>query len=92
MKTITSLFAATLLIASAASAMADQQRSDEAPGYSLGWQMSRGPAVHRGTYASARRAHSGGLKHDTYDRYDFPVVHDFGNDPDIINFQAQGSH
>jgi hypothetical protein len=88
MKMITSLFAVTLLVASAASAMADQQRSDEAPGYALGWQASRGSPVHRGPYASDWSERSGGARASA----SAPVVHDFGNDPNVIHFQAQGSH
>lgn len=94
MKTIASLFAVTVLLASAANAMADQQRSDEAPGYALGLQVSRGStlqgapyaAAHRGSYAPYWRARSGGA------RASVPLVYDFGNDPRIINLQAQGSH
>jgi len=86
MKMITSLFAVTLLVASAASAMADQQRSDEAPGYALSRQMSPGPAVRRGAYAADWSERSGGA------RASVPFVHDFGNDPNIIHFQEQGSH
>ena len=88
MKTITALLTATILVSGAASAMADQQRSDEAVGYSLSLQATQGsggayaqaPRAHRGPYASTRREPS------------VRTYNDFGNDPSVIQFQEQGSH
>ena len=42
MKTITSLVAAALYVAGGSVAFADQQRSDEAPGYALSQQAAQG--------------------------------------------------
>jgi|HubBroStandDraft_1064217.scaffolds.fasta_scaffold54933_1 hypothetical protein len=50
MKTITSLVAAVLYVAGATGAFADQQRSDEAPGYALSQQEAHGSS---GAYAWA---------------------------------------
>ena len=86
MKTITSLLTAAILVSGAASAMADQQRSNQAPGYALSWQMSRGSAVHSGAYASVRHERNGGVKND------LAVRRDFGSEQNAANFQAQGSH
>jgi hypothetical protein len=86
MKTITSLLTAVILVSGAASAMADQQRSDEAPGYALSRQLSRESIVDRGAYASTRREPNVGVKSR------LPVGNDFGNDQNIIDFQEQGSH
>lgn len=95
MKTITTLLAATFLVAGAATAMADQQRSDEAVDYSLSLQAAHGsgggyayaaaPRAHRGPYASAR--HENGPREQN-----FRAGHDFGNDPNVIQFQEQGSY
>jgi hypothetical protein len=87
MKTITAFLTAAIFAAGAASAMADQQRSDEAPGYSLSLQAAQGSG---GAYASARRGHRG--PYASARGNDVRINHDFGNDPDIINFQEQGSH
>jgi hypothetical protein len=86
MKTITSLLTAVILVSGAASAMADQQRSDEAPDYGLSRQMSRDSVIDRGAYASTRR--------ETAVRTDSSIGtgYDFGNDQNIINFQEQGGH
>jgi hypothetical protein len=86
MKTITSLLTAVILLSGAASAMADQQRSDESVGYSLSLQATQG-----GAFASAR--HSGPYAAVTRE----PDVRtsptgDFGNNQNAIDFQAQGSH
>jgi hypothetical protein len=50
MKTITSLVAAALYVSGATVAFADQQRSDEAPGYAL---SQRAGQDFNGGYASA---------------------------------------
>jgi hypothetical protein len=55
MKMITSLVAAALYVAGATGAFADQQRSDEAPGYTLSQQAAQGSG---GAYASADREHN----------------------------------
>ncbi len=88
MKAITALLTAALFASGASSAMADQQRSDEAVGYSLSLQAARGSG---GAYASSRRVHRGPYA-SAWGENNVRVYHDFGNDPDIINFQAQGSH
>jgi hypothetical protein len=94
MKTITSLLTAVLLVSGAASAMADQQRSDEAPGYALSWQATQGSGA---AYASARHAHRGPYASASHERNvrtrsALPVGGDFGSDPAVIDFQEQGSH
>jgi hypothetical protein len=50
MKTITTFLAAVMLVAAVGSAVADQQRSDEAPAYALSQRMARHP---EGAYAWA---------------------------------------
>jgi|HubBroStandDraft_6_1064221.scaffolds.fasta_scaffold206859_2 hypothetical protein len=55
MKTIISLVAAALYVAGATGAFADQQRSDEAPGYALSRQAAHGSG---GAYASAYREYN----------------------------------
>jgi hypothetical protein len=88
MKTITSLLAATMLIAGAASAMADQQRSDEAVDYALSRQATRGDIG--GAYASVPREQDVRGSAATFSRHTFG--NDFGNDRNIIDFQETGSH
>ena len=87
MKTITALLTAAILVGGAASAMADQQRSDEAPDYALSLQAAQGSG---GAYASARREHRG--PYASVRGNEVRTNRDFGNDPAIINFQEQGSH
>ena len=88
MKTITALLTAAILVGGAAGAMADQQRSDEAPDYALSLQAAHGSG---GAYAMAPRAHRG--PYAAVPRgSDVRTNRDFGNDPAIINFQEQGSH
>jgi hypothetical protein len=94
MKTITSFLTAAILVSGAASAMADQQRSDESVGYSLSQQAARGSG---GANASARRGHSepyasAWSENNVRVNPGFSVGNDFGDDQNIINFQAQGSH
>jgi len=86
MKTITALLTATILVSGAASAMAGQQSSNQAPDYALSWQMTRGATGHHGPYASASHEQNVGRK------YDVPVGRDFGGEQNAINFQAQGSN
>ena len=88
MKTITALLTAAILVSGAASAMADQQRSDESVGYSLSLQAAHGSG---GAYASARRGHRGPYA-SAWRGNGGRTNGDFGNDPAIINFQEQGSH
>ena len=96
MKTITALLTATILAAGATGAMADQQRSDEAPDYALSLQAAHGSSstyasAPRGAYASAPRGHRGPYA-SAWRGNDVRTNRDFGNDPAIINFQEQGSH
>jgi hypothetical protein len=86
MKTITTLLTAAILLSGAAGAMADQQRSDEAPGYALSTTMSRGSTTESGAYASAGRGTNVGTKHE------LPSGHNSGSEQNMINFQALGGH
>ena len=85
MKTITALLTAVILVSGAATAMAQEQGSNEAAGYAQNWRMARGATV-QGAYASVRREPNVGVKSV------LPSGYDFGNDQNIINFQAQGSN
>ena len=94
MKTITTLLTAAILVSGAASAMADQQRSDEYVGYSLSVQAAQGSG---GAYASAPRHTSTrhvqrGPYASSWSEPNARTYNDFGNDPAAIQFQEQGSH
>jgi len=79
MKTLITVLTATTLLAGVTSAMADQQASDEAAGYSL----SRSAGAFGGAYGSAGVVRG---------QIDNSTVYVPSNTQNTIDFQATGSH
>jgi len=92
MKTIISLLAATMLIAGAGVALADQQGSDEAANNALSHQLARGEA-----YGSARPVEAYGSARSVRGPFNSAGPnHEIRVYPDAnqntIDFQAQGKN